>query len=396
MEQIRIMGKRRLLHIITRLDKGGSAENTLLTVAGLNKNIYDVTLVTGKTENPYREAQKRAEREGVKIFAFPQLVREIDFYRDLVAFFKLYSFIKEGKFHIVHTHSSKAGISGRLASWLAKVPVIVHTPHGHVFYGYFGKTKANIFIFLEKVTAKFTDRIVALTDKETKEHIDFKVAPEEKFVTIHSGVELEKFFVVDIERIKNELRREFRIPEENLVAGSLGRLDEVKGYEYFVKAASIVKKAFPKVTFLLVGEGKKRVELEDLVKSEGLSGSFIFTGWRDDVPRMLSGMDIFVLSSLNEGMGRVLVEAMAVGLPIVATDVGGVRELVQDGVNGYLVPSKGPEAMAGKIVELLRDEVKRKSMGEAGKSICKSYSSEAMVGKIEKLYDKLWREKKLE
>ena len=222
--------KYRILHIITRQDKGGSAENTLLTVLGLNKEKYDVTLIKGSTlesdmSNDERSANerdlKRALDLGVKIITVDELVRRISPLNDLKAFIKLFSIIKKGKYHIVHTHTSKAGILGRWAAWLCKTPVILHTPHGHIFYGYYGKFITWIFKMIEQITGLITDRIITLTDKEKQEHIDFKIAPPEKFVTIHSGVEIKRFLEITHEDTKR-IRKELNIPDDYLVVGTVG------------------------------------------------------------------------------------------------------------------------------------------------------------------------------
>lgn len=175
-----------VLHIITRLDPGGSTENTLITAAGLSN--FSSTLLYGKTTHLPPKAL--ALNEKVKMQEIPELIREISPLKDLIAFYKLWKFIRHGCFTIVHTHSSKAGILGRWGAWLAHTPIIVHTPHGHVFYKYFGRWATTLFIWIERVTALLTDRIVTLTEKEKQEHIQFRIARAEKFTTIPSGVDL--------------------------------------------------------------------------------------------------------------------------------------------------------------------------------------------------------------
>src|SRR3989338_1524504 len=415
--------KYRILHIITRQDKGGSAENTLLTVLGLNKEKYDVTLIKGATFESVMSDEEREDNErdlktasdsGVKIITVDELVRRVSPLNDLKAFIRLFSIIREGKYHIVHTHTSKAGIIGRWAAWLCRAPVIIHTPHGHIFYGYYGKLKTWVFIIIERITAIITDMIITLTNREKQEHIVFKIAPPEKFITIHSGVETKRFLEITPEDTKR-IKKEFNIKEDCLVVGTVGRLVEVKGHKYFIQAANKVlnnplnppllrginpltpfdKGVLKGIKFIIVGDGPL---MEDLKREAGIplprsiamgsgEGAFIFTGWRNDVPAIMSAFDIFVLPSLNEGMGKVLIEAMLLKKPIIASNVGGIPDLIRDGENGILVNPASPDELARSIIELLKSEYRRREMGNKGRIMAESYSDKAVVDKIEKLYE---------
>ena len=375
-----------MLHIITRLDRGGSAENTVLTVSGLEGR-FDVELVAGRTTSPTPELSRLGMVKGRDWIEVPELVREIDPLKDLRALFKLYFLIRKGRFQIVHTHSSKAGALGRLAARMAGVPIVVHTPHGHVFYGYYGPLLSRLFAAVERFLALITDRIVTLTERGKWEHVRFKVAGPEKFVVVHSGVDLGPFLEVgaDPGRTKEDLG----IAPEDRVVGSLGRLVPIKGHRYLIEAAGLVLSRFRNVTFLLAGEGPLRRELEALAEGLGIAHKVVFAGHRDDEAEVISAMDIFVLPSLNEGMGRVLVEAMAEGKPIVATSVGGVPEVVEHGRTGLLVPPKDPDALAGAISELLEHPEMARRFGEAGRERASLFSAERMVERIGKLYDEL-------
>jgi glycosyltransferase involved in cell wall biosynthesis len=411
--------KYRILHIITRQDKGGSAENTLLTVLGLNKEKYDVTLVKGATlestmSDDEREANERdlktASDSGVKIITIAELVRRINPLNDLKAFIKLFFIIKKGKYHIVHTHTSKAGIIGRWAAWLCRTPIIIHTPHGHIFYGYYGKFKTKVFIVIERITALITDRIITLTDREKQEHVDFRIATPEKFITIHSGVETKRFFEVTHEDTKR-IRKELNIPEDCLVIGTVGRLVEVKGHTYLIQAAhkilkslqspfkDITGQAYKDIKFIIVGDGPLMEDLKREAESplnppsppftKGGQGGIIFAGWRNDVPAIISVFDIFVLPSLNEGMGKVLIEAMLLKKAIIASRAGGIPDLIRDGENGILVKPASPDELAEAIIDLIKSEDKRKMMGDKGRLVAESYSDKSMVEEIEILYEEI-------
>ena len=382
-----------MLHIITRFDKGGSAENTYLTLIGLSRAGYDLILVTGPSDESQsgereREAVRanleRAERAGIRIVRIRGLVRNMKPGGDLSAFLELLRVVRVEKPRIVHTHTSKAGILGRWAAWLCRVPVIVHTPHGHVFWGYFGPLETKLYVTLEKITARITDRIIALTGQERDDHLRFRVAPPEKFVTIHSGVDLSRFDAALYDRSK--IRIELDIPPGDLVVGTAGRLTPVKGHVHLIAAAAKILAVHPDTTFVLLGDGELKGRLIEQAEALGLAGKVRFPGWRPDVAAVMSAFDVFALPSLNEGMGRVLVEAMALSRPVVASRTGGITDLVEDGRNGLLVPPGDAGALADAILRLLGDAALRAAMGGEGRRRAEIYSTERMVEKIEELY----------
>jgi len=339
------MEKIKVIHIITRLDKGGSAENTLLTAVGLDKQIYDVLLVKGlSNESGMAEDEavaveksiREAEKKGVRMITVPGLVRRIAFFHDFKTFFALIKILRYERPHIVHTHTSKAGILGRWAAYFAGVPVIIHTPHGHVFWGYFGRLKTAFYIILEKITAKITDKIIALTEQEKNDHLHFSIASGEKFSVVHSGIKLDRFSNLSVDPAV--MRKKLGISEGDLVVGTTGRLTPVKGHRHLIEAAGNIVAARPKTTFVFLGDGELSDELKNMASKLGMKEKVKFLGWRPDVAEVMSVFDLFVLPSLNEGMGRVLVEAMAMGKAIVASDVGGWSALVVQNHNGLLVP----------------------------------------------------------
>jgi glycosyltransferase involved in cell wall biosynthesis len=384
--------KIKVIHIITRLDKGGSAENTFLTVKGLDKEKYDVTLMSGPVDDPSQERRKQVEDSGVQYIHIHKLVRNINVLYDSIALFKISRFLSKEKFDIVHTHTSKAGLLGRFAAKLAGIPRIVHTPHGHVFFGYFGLLKTKIFIFLEKLAARIADKIVTLTSREKSDYISYKIAREEKFVVIHSGIELSKYQELSQDE-KTKLKKEIGLPSNSFVVGTVGRLVPVKAPELLIKASQPLFTQYPDTYFVFAGDGPLKKDLHIAVKEIGGEKNIVFLGWRDDAHRILSIFDVFCLPSLNEGMGRVLAEAMAHGIPIVASNVGGIPDLVIHEKNGFLVPSQNTEELAKYIQVLIADEEKRKKMGEAGKKMASRFSSDTMVENINDLYEELMTQK---
>jgi glycosyltransferase involved in cell wall biosynthesis len=388
--------KIKVIHVITRFDKGGSAENTFLTLRGLERSKYDLVLVKGPSEESQmgdREQEAvsanltEAESAGVRIITVCELVRNLSPGRDLKVFLSLYRIFRAEKPHIVHTHTSKAGILGRWAALLARVPVILHTSHGHVFWGYFGPMQTGLFIVLEKITALFTDCIIALTDQERADHLRFHIAPGKKFTTIHSGADLSLFNAALYDRSK--MKTELHIPPDDLVVGTVGRLTPVKGQIHLLEAAAKVLAVRPDTTFVFLGDGELQPELRKRAAEMGVADRVHFPGWRLDAAAVMSVFDVFALPSLNEGMGRVLVEAMALSKPIIASRIGGITDLVVHGKNGLLVPPRDAGAIAEAILLLLGDEPRRKVMRGEGRRMVEGYSAELMVEKINALYEQL-------
>jgi len=238
------------------------------------------------------------------------------------------------------------------------------------------------------IFANFCDRIITLTDKCKEEHIKHKVASKEKFVTIHSGVGIERF--VDRSFDKSGIKSELNIPLNNRVVGTVARLEPVKGVRFFVDSMKEVLRDQPGVHFLIVGDGSQKGLLQERARELGIEKNVVFTGVRDDVPSLISIMDVFVLSSLNEGMGRVLVEAGMMAKPAVATKVSGIPELVKDRHTGILVEPADAKELANGIIELLTDTDKAIKMGENARlKMAENYSAQKMVEKIDKLYREL-------
>jgi glycosyltransferase involved in cell wall biosynthesis len=382
------MEKLKVLYLITRLDKGGSAEDIFITAIGLDRRKYEVTLMSGPVEDPGQDRKKEIEECGIRHIFIPELVRNIKLFKDLIAFLKIYRVLRKEKFDIVHTHTSKAGFLGRLAAKLARVPIIIYTPHGHVFFGYFSSLKTKIFILLEKLASPLADKIVAKTNREKEDYISYKITSERRLAIICSGIDLNRFKELSSDE-KLKIKKELGIPENSLVVGTAGRLVPVKGPEFLIEASKIIVSKYPDTYFLFAGDGPLRQSLEKKACRMGVKKNIIFLGWRDDVSKIISIFDIFVLPSLNEGMGRVLVEAMALRKPIVASCVGGIPDLVAHGKNGFLVPPKNPMELAKHIQLLLEDRGEREKMGSAGQETIFNFSKERMIEDTESLYEEL-------
>jgi glycosyltransferase involved in cell wall biosynthesis len=393
--------KIKVIHIITRLDRGGSAQNTLLTCQELSHK-YDVVLAHGLSleskmtplEMQSLEGQITEARErGLKDMPIPSLVRRINPVRDLQALFAIWKLLKREKPAIVHTHTYKAGILGCWAAKMAGVPIIIHTPHGHIFFGHFNPLVTRFFMMIERLTAGIADRMVALTEGERRDYIACSVANPEKMVTIHSGVNIDRFIKVKVS--SEGKKRSLDLNAEAPVVGTVGWLLPIKGPIYLLRAMAEVWQSHPDIHLVYVGKG----DLEEDVKGEayrtGVSDKVKFLGWRSDIPEIMQVLDVFVLPSLNEGMGRVLVEAMAAGKPIVASNVGGIPDLVKDGQNGFLVGPGDVNGLSLAMKKLIEDEELRVKMGAKGRAMAQSYGVDEMIRKIDELYTALYQEKVL-
>ena len=365
-----------VLHIITRLDVGGSAENTLISILRMPKAEFTSSLISGRTVDPLPRLAHTLREAGVPFFEVPSLVRPVCVGSDCRALWGMWRLIRSLRPDIVHTHSSKAGFLGRLAARLARVPHILYTPHGHVFQGYFSSAVTRRFITLEKLAARWTDRIITLTDAEAAQHLALGIGQPAQFVTIPSGI--------DLDAITAATPR--RVVLEGPVIGTVARLAPIKGHTYLVAAAPAILRECPTARFLFVGDGEMRLALEEQARALGVRDRVIFSGYREDVASLLAGMDLVILPSLNEGMGRVLVMAMALGKPIVATRVGGVPELLADGAAGRLVPPADSAGLADAICSVLRDPLQAKTLAEAGRRRALHYSARAMVESLAQVY----------
>lgn len=377
--------KYKVCHIITQLELGGAQENTLYTVANLDKEKFQPLLITGR--GGYLD-DKAKQIPGLKIYFSRFLVRPVSPIKDIFALLRIYFILKKEKPTIVHTHSSKAGILGRWAAYWANIPVIIHTFHGFGFNPYQKKIIQKIFIWLEKKTAKISQSLIAVSEENMKYGVANNIGKAEQYKVIHSGIEMDKFSV-PLEK-QSVVGEELGLSEDNLVVGMVACFKIQKSPLDFVRMAELVKKEINLAKFVLIGDGELRGQIEKTIKNRNLAGDVFLLGWRQDIPELISIFDVFVLTSLWEGLPRVLLEALASGEPVVATDVNGNREVIKHGENGFLVKPGDYSTMAKYVIQLLRDKNLREEMGKKGRSIVnQSFEIKQMLKDIEELYKNL-------
>jgi glycosyltransferase involved in cell wall biosynthesis len=385
------MKRIRICRVIARLNVGGPAVHLIQLTAGLDPNRFDQVIVTG-LEGPGEASMLPVARaHGIAPIVIPQLGRDLSARNDVIALATLYRLFRRLRPHIVETHTAKAGTLGRLAALLAGVPVRVHVFHGHVFHGYFSPARTRLFLEIERALARATTRIIALGDVQRRELLAYGVGTPQTVVSIPLGFRLQPF--MDAGRWRGALRAELGLPlepEQAPLVGIVGRLVPIKAHEVFLAAARHILDQIPQAHFLVVGGGEREAELKALAAELRLGSHVHFLGWRSDTPRIYADLDVVVLTSDNEGMPTSIIEAMAAGRPVVATDVGGVRSLVHHEQTGLLVPRRDAAAVAGACLRLLRDAARRRELGRAARAAAyPEYDLATLLGRMTDFYSRL-------
>ena len=378
----------RICHVITRLIIGGAQENTIFTVEGLIEKGYNVELISGKTEGPEGSLVDYVKKKKIPLIIIPELVREINPVKDIIAFLKLLSIFKNKKYHIVHTHSAKAGILGRIASKIANSKsIVIHTVHGLPFHPYQPFFLNFLYIMIEKFTARFTDCFITVGEVMKEKSLKEGIGEEKKYRVIYSGFDVEKY--KNAEKKRKEIREKFGIKDGEKVIGMVGRLFHLKGQEYLLEAFSKIVKEFPDARLLLVGDGILKNKLKEYAKEKGIYNKVIFAGLvpPSEIPLYISAMDIVAHTSLREGLPKAVAQGFAGGKPVVSFDIDGAREIVIDGKTGFLVPPRDVSSLFKKLLFLLQNEDIAIKMGKEGRKIIEEkFPVKKMVDEIERLY----------
>ncbi len=386
----------KITRVITRLNIGGPAIHTVILTSELNKLGYNDTLVCGNVSESEGDMIYLAEEKSIFPLVIEEMGREISLVRDLKAFWRLFLIMRRERPDIVHTHTAKAGTLGRLAAICAGVPVKVHTFHGHVFDGYFNPIKAKVFLWIERFLALFTDRVITVSDKVKDEIVNkLRVTCDSKCVVVPLGFELEKF--LKCEAGNGNYRKKLGLDKDILLVGIVGRLVPIKNHEMFLEVAKIVRDSGfrRKVKFVIIGDGELRSHLEGYARKIGIEKEVIFTGWEQDLDMVYADLDVVALTSLNEGTPVSIIEALASARPVVAADVGGVRDIVTDGECGFLVPSGDTKRFSEKLLCLLDDSLLCQKFGACGREFVRErYSKKRLVEDIEQLYGACLLEKR--
>ncbi len=352
----------RILHLITRLILGGAQENTLLSCEDLRRTYGDdVLLVTGPALGPEGSLIERARAGGTPLEIVPALRRAIHPLRDTAGYLAIHAAIRRFAPDVVHTHSGKAGLLGRLAAWRLRVPAIVHTVHGAPFHPYQSAAARGLLRTCERFAAARCDAIVSVADAMTSQLVAAGVAPAEKFQTIYSGLEVEPLLAASDQR--DALRRELGYSDDQIVVGKIARMFRLKGHGDLIDAAEMALTRDPRLRFLLVGDGILSERLQRDIQSRWLTQYFRFAGLvpPERIPGYLAAMDIVAHASLREGLARVLPQALIVGRPVISYDVDGAREVVIPGETGELVALRDVAGLTEAMVRLAGDPALRRA-----------------------------------
>ena len=379
----------RILHIHTLPIISGSGINTFLTMRGMKGNGYEPVLACA----PGGALIDLVQRHGMEVKTFPSLVQPLRPVRDCMAILSLTAHLLNKPYHVVHTHNSKAGFIGRLSAKLARVPVIVHTVHGFAFHHQEPPWRRCLFRNLERLASRWCDKMIFISRPLADWAIRENIGQASKMTRIYSGIEMHRFHPVSEEE-KKRLRREWGLGEVDAVIGMVSKLWDGKGHALLIRAFKEIRKEKPQARLVIVGEGYLMESLKALVNQLDLSDSVVFTGFLEDVPRIIATFDVAVLPSYFEGMGRVLLEAMAMEKPVVGTRVGGIPDLIEPGLNGYLVKPGSERELASAVLTILNDPGLAARMGEEGrKRMTDRFSADTMVRSIDEVYRELLKRK---
>lgn len=384
--------KVRVLRIQSRICIGGPALNTLLVSSGLPQDTFTVLTVGGRLLDDERSMEPFAWDRGAAMHLLEEMGRSIHWADDLRALRKLVKLMRLYRPHIVHTHTAKAGALGRVAAFLARVPVRMHTFHGHVFHGYFSPLKSKAAVAIERVLAALSHAIIAISPRQYQDLVKvYGAVPAKKCHVVRLGFELDKM----AGGTRGVFRRQWGLSDDTKLVGILARLVPIKNHQLLIEAIGCWHRRYPEigpdqVRFLIIGDGELRPQLEQRVAEVGLQPWVLFTGWQRDTPSIYADLDLNVLVSKNEGTPVTLIEGLACGIPILSTDVGGIRDFADDGC-GTIVPADiTPAALAEALAQFLAEPARLLRLAPAVQAnIRETFHVNRLVKDIGSLYSQL-------
>jgi len=377
---------------------GGQSIDTV-PLANYLKDEYEILIAYGEKENDEEEfAELKEKYNGIAFQKILSLKRSVNPLNDLRSVFALYKLIKKFDPVIVHTHGSKPGVNGRIAAWLANAPCIIHTFHGHLFHSYYNKFISSLIIKLEKILSRISSKIIVLSEEQREEIIErYKIAKRDKIKLITIGVD-EMFYNTNTQLLRSAFRNKYFLPRDCVAIGIIGRIVPVKNHKFFIEVVSKLLQSSVKdnVKFFIVGDGYSKNEVQKAFTNFGiewsdnknfLTAKVIFTSWITPVTEVLHGLDIVVLTSLNEGTPLSIIEAQVCAKPVVATNVGGVKDTLIDNESGFLIKDHNLSEFVNKLKLLVENNELRKKMGCTGQTfVKKNFSKQAEVNAFRDLY----------
>jgi glycosyltransferase involved in cell wall biosynthesis len=382
----------RVLHVITRMILGGAQENTLLSCSLIDRAGFPSEILCGPETGAEGSLHDDCRLSSVTLHLEPALRRSVHPWHDFIALLRLTHFIRRGHYDVVHTHSSKAGVLGRVAARLAGAPVVVHTVHGWPFSQEESPVHRTVWVNLERFCARLADAIVVVGSADQEKGLELGIGRPDQYHLIRSGIDVEYYRGAGIDR--GQVRSRLGLPRDAFVVGSVGRLSRQKAPLDLLGAFEPVARARPDAHMVIVGDGPDRPAVEAAVRNSRLDGRIHLAGLRRDVPALMCAFDVFALASHWEGLPRVLPQAMAAGLPIVASRANGVPDAVVNGENGWLVDVGDVAGLSRRLLELSQDPSRARRMGERGRERAEEFSARRMVDQLTVLYRRLvlWKE----
>ncbi len=402
----------KVARVIARLNTGGPAIHAISLAKELPRKGYDCRLYAGVVGKDEEDMSPVAVQHGIHISVIPELSRELSLVRDVRAFIRLFAELRRFRPDILHTHTAKAGSIGRLVALFVRIPVRIHTFHGHVFHGYFGTGKTHVFLWIERILARYTDCVVVLSDSQKRDLVNtYRIAPEKKVHIVPLGFDFSSYPAQ--EKCRDEKRREWQLTPMRFVCGFIGRLVHVKNPTLFVRAVQLFmqeqkakqgqdRKSDSPIAAIIVGGGILETSLSAFVAEQSCHAQISLVGWQSDMANVYAALDVVVLSSLNEGTPVALIEAMAAGKPFISTNVGGVKDLVagkgsvhvgENGEqfivydNGILVESQDVEGLCGALRYLVNHQEHGRQMGKIGRSLAlENFGLDRLVNDVHDLY----------
>ena len=384
--------KIKILRIINRFNIGGPTYNATFLTRFISDD-YETLLVGGLPDEGETDSLHVLKEYGVEPLLIEEMKRLPSFQNDRKAYLRLKEIIKEYKPDIVHTHASKAGALGRKAALSCKVPIIVHTFHGHVFHSYFGKIKTKLFKLIERRLAKKSTGIVAISELQKKElSLEHNICKDHKIKVINLGFDLKKFNN-NLETNRELTRNNFSIDQDEIAVAIVGRLAPIKNHHFFLDVIQeISNRSKKRIAVFIVGDGSERGAIEQKIEQMTLGSNvrIEMTSWIKEIGIFNAGMDIMCLTSNNEGTPVSLIEAQAACIPVITTDVGGVKDIILDGETGFIVPKDSIQKYTEKLLILIEDENKRKKMSQNGWSFVEhKFHYTTLVKNMETYYSEL-------
>lgn len=386
------MKKIKVLRIINRFNIGGPTFHVTLLTKHLGQ-AFETKLVGGVPDAGESDSMHVLREYHIEPIVLEELQRDPSFTSDRKAYKKIKEIIQEYKPDIVHTHAAKAGALGRRAAAKCGVPVVIHTFHGHVFHSYFSKIKTEVFKSIERSLARKSTGIIAISDQQKKELSEIhKICPAEKIEVIPLGLDLTRFNENKVEN-RTRMRAELGLKNEEIALAIIGRLAPVKDHDFFLDVVEqVAEKTKKAMRVFIVGDGSEREVLEMRAKqiNNKHKGLITFTSWIEDIASLNHAMDLVCLTSKNEGTPVSLIEAQAAGVPVISTDVGGVSNIVEDGVTGFVVPKGELDTYIAKLTELIENDELRGRMAQNGwNHVGEKYHFTRLVRNIEDYYLRL-------